>query len=463
MLATKQCPLSLKAPIGATDSGQVLGWAGRLLLALCVLGGALVLAALLSPRIWLPEPVEPSPPTPRPVLLTESAGQAVIVGDVALARKQIDEAVAEDPHHAPALLLQACMALESGDFSAARVALTRLKSEVPERRGAELLERLLVYRTRAPEMGWRQAFLKAWTELGRPGFLDSPLLLPRVELPAVQDFMPAHVEEHATSAAGRLALVLARPRIPQENARWLVEQLPTLEEPGWVLATSVALLPANVPPALHEKARAVIRRRLSRLVEASPRVMQPRLLLLWAEAPEWAAFSEQEFTVLEAIAALPVLSDTSPFQIFLEARARLKEAGIPHPGIGAFEAALWSNTNWSAYLLLDRAESTRSLLLPGARHRLGRILWKIGSRVSQQSTHLERMMGLQLMEDGAMDMEDEAERERVEHARKEAIALFHSADQADLERWPLPSLWEEVAEARARDEWGHIREFAGTP
>jgi hypothetical protein len=73
------------------------------------------------------------------------------------------------------------------------------------------------------------------------------------------------------------------------------------------------------------------------------------------------------------------------------------------------------------------------------------------------------MLGLQLMEAGAMDMEDDAERERAEHARKEAIAIFHAADQADLERWPLPSLWEEAAEARARDEQGHLREFAGTP
>lgn len=436
---------------------------GRILLALGVLGGVLVLGALLSPRVWLPAPVELPPPTPRPMLLTESAGQAVVVGDVALARKLIDEAVAEDPNHAPALVLQACMDLEAGDFQAAQAALIRLKAAAPESLEAELLQRLLEHRKRAPEMGWRQAFLRAWTELDRPSFLDSPLLLPRVELPEVRDYMPARAEERSTSTPVRLALVLARPAIPQENARWLVEHLPALEEPAWVLATSVALLPKELPPALHAEARTLIRKQLTQRVEDSPRVMQPRLLLLWAEAPEWAAFSEQELTALEAIAALPAWSDTSLFQIFLEARARLKEAGIPHPGIGAFEVALWSNTHWSAYLLLRRAESTRNQLLSGARHRLGRILWKIGSRVSQQPTHLERMLGLQLMEAGATDMEDDAERERAAHARKEAIAIFHAADQADLERWPLPSLWDEVAEARARDEWSHVREFAGTP
>lgn len=42
-----------------------------------------------------------------------------------------------------------------------------------------------------------------------------------------------------------------------------------------------------------------------------------------------------------------------------------------------------------------------------------------------------------------------------------AKALRNAADMAALGQWPLSSLWEEVAEARARDEWEHLREFAG--
>jgi hypothetical protein len=71
------------------------------------------------------------------------------------------------------------------------------------------------------------------------------------------------------------------------------------------------------------------------------------------------------------------------------------------------------------------------------------------------------MIGLQLMLDGATDLGDEAERVRVDKRMAEARALLTAANHAAIERWPLPSLWEEVAEARARDEWAHVRELAG--
>ena len=197
------------------------------------------------------------------------------------------------------------------------------------------------------------------------------------------------------------------------------------------------------------------------LVEMSPQVMQPRLLLLWAEAPEWAALSQRELEALEGIMVLPTWKDTSFTRTFLEARTNLNEAGIPNPGEGAFAVALWSNTHWATFLLMKRAESTRSQLLPAARHRLGRILWNIGARLNQQSTVLERMTGFQLMVAGATDMGDGVERERVHREMSAASELFNTAAQAGLERWPLPSLWEEVAEARARGEWDHLRELAG--
>jgi hypothetical protein len=91
----------------------------------------------------------------------------------------------------------------------------------------------------------------------------------------------------------------------------------------------------------------------------------------------------------------------------------------------------------------------RSQLLPGSRHRLGRVLWSIGSRLGEDSTVLARMTGLQLMLDGTTDLGDEAERERVDKRMTEARALLTAANHAAIERWPLLSLWEEVAEARA--------------
>jgi hypothetical protein len=73
---------------------------------------------------------------------------------------------------------------------------------------------------------------------------------------------------------------------------------------------------------------------------------------------------------------------------------------------------------------------------------------------------MEHLVGLQLMEQGAADLGNEEERERVARLLEAARALRNASDTAALERWPLPSLWEEVAEARARDEWAHRREFA---
>jgi hypothetical protein len=243
-------------------------------------------------------------------------------------------------------------------------------------------------------------------------------------------------------------------------ARWLMVQVPALEDAALVQATAVALLPAELPAPLRDEAREVVRRRLIRLVEASPHVMQPRLVLLWAEAPEESALSHEELERLEAIAALPQWKDTSFWQTFLEARRHLKEAGISYPSMGAYQVALWSNTHGATYFLAKRAEMSRRQLLPGARHRLGRILWNIGSRLSEQSTVMEHLVGLQLMEQGAADLGNEGERERVARLLEAAKALRNASDAAALARWPLPSLWEEVAEARARDEWAYRREFA---
>jgi hypothetical protein len=318
---------------------------------------------------------------------------------------------------------------------------------------------MMQHRAQFPEAGWRQAFLQAWGELGRPSFVDSPWL-PEFD-PAAQGFIPLEAWMHAPSDSDaiRLALVLGSPALSEESARWLIAQVPALEDAALVQATAVALLPAELPATLRDEARTVVRRRLIRLVEDSPQVMQPRMVLLWAEAPDESAFSYEEIERLEPIAALPQWKVTSFWQTFLEARRHLKDAGISYPSMRAYQVALWSNTHGATYLLAKRAEVTRRQFLPGARHRLGRILWNIGSRLSEQSTVMEHLLGLQLMEQGAADLGNKGEGERVSRLLEAARALRNASDTAALDRWPLPSLWEEVAEARARDEWAHHREF----
>jgi hypothetical protein len=381
------------------------------------------------------------------------------MGDRPQARRHLREALAYDPHYAPALLFEACLAMEAGDTLAAEVLLGRLHAAVPERPEPQLLQRMLAHRADASAASWRQDFLRAWEELNRPSFADSPLLpeLTSREL----SFIPPEAWARATSTQARLTQVLAMPTLSEERARWLVSQLPALDDAALIQAAAVKLLTKALPPSGRGEALAVVRQRLARLAEDSPGVLQPRLLLLWAEAPEWGTFSQAEMEALEAIAALPTWKNTSLTHTFLEAREHLKAAGVSYPGVRAFSLATASNNTWGVILLGQRAEVTRGQLLPGSRQRLGRMLWNIGSRLRQDSAVLVSNVGLQLMEEGARDMEDEAESERVAKALKEALATVAAAEQAALERWPLPSLWEEVAEARARDEWAHVRELAG--
>ncbi len=426
-----------------------------------VLGGGLIIAAILSPRLWGSFEEEPVPSTPRPVLLSERAARALFAGDVARATQWSEEALAEAPRHAPTLFLQACLSLEAGETQAVQVALTRLQAVAPDRPEPRLLLRLLAHRVRAPEEGWRRSFLRAWSELGRPSFTDSPLL-PDVA-PEARGSIPDVSAEHTLSGPVRLTLVLAMPRLSETSARWLMDQLPGLEDAALVHAASITLLTEQLPPTLHTQTRGVVLHRLSRLVKDSPSVMQPRLLRLWAKNSEWVAFSQDELEELEAVSSLPTWKNTSLMDTFLEARAHLKEAGLPHPGVAAFDVARISNNHWGIILLSKRAEATRAQLLPGSRHRLGLILWRIGSLLSQDSTVFASNSGLQLMSAGATDMGDEAARARAEQMFQENLRVLQAADQASLERWPLPSLWEEVAEARARDEWAHLREFAGSP
>jgi hypothetical protein len=437
---------------------QIMGRMGWLVLVLGVLGGTLLLGIVLSPWVRCPSAAEQPPPASRATTLSEEATRVLLTGNLPEARQRLEEALALDPRHAQALLLKACLALEAADTQTLKAALEQLRVLAPERLEPQLLDRMLEQRPPFAMVGWRHAFLRAWTELGHPSFVDSPLL-PDIDA-ATQVFVPADAWKHASSDAARLTLVLGMEELSEETARWLMAQVPTLEDEALVQAVAVALLPARLTPSLRDEARAVVRHRLIRLVEASPQVMQPRLVLLWAESPEEDAFSAQEMEELEAIAALPRWKSTAFSQTFLEAHRHLKQAGIPYPAMSAYHVASWSNTHGATYLLAKRAEATRRQLLPSSRHRLGRVLWSIGARLSEQSTVLEHLIGLQFMEQGAADLGDEGERLRIVKLLEAAKALRNAADTAALERWPLPSLWEEVAEARARDEWAHRREFA---
>ncbi len=436
-----------------------LRWGARLTLVLGLIGGSLLFSRLLTHWPTPPPPIEPPSPTAEADALAASAATAVAQGHTAHAHQLLDEALAKAPLHAPSLLLKTCIALESASPQAAEAALALLQQAAPESPESRLLQRLLEHRARFPEQGWRRPFFNAWNELGRPNFEDSPLL-PALDLMAPELFPSTEAWRQATSPDVRLTLVLAMYTLSEPGARWLVEQLPTLEDAGFIQAASVRLLSSPLPPTLQSLAFAAVRHRLERLVKTSPELLPPRLLLILAQTPEWTPFSQQELESLEALTSRTTWQPTggSFSRTFLKAREHLKEARHPIPGPRAFTVAEISSTRWAMLMISRRADKTRPQLLPGSRQLLGRVEWNLGAFLSQQSYLRERNYGLQFMAEGAADMGDEQEEQRLDQVLEELVAPQYATLEAAPERWPLPSLWEEVLEARARDERAYVQE-----
>lgn len=263
---------------------------------------------------------------------------------------------------------------------------------------------------------------------------------------------------------GLLRLQPPRPRARgdspnEEQARWLLGQVPSIEDAALFIAVDGVLRDQALPPSLRAQAAPVLRKKLAQLAAARPQSMQLRLLHFLAGTDEDTALGSKDLEALEAVAALPTWKETSFAHTFQEARRHLKEAGAASASGRAFTVATLSVTDRGSYLLQRRAEATRAGLLPGARRRLGRILHVVGARMAEQPTLEERMSGLQLMRDGAADMKDSVEGARIAALVEEARAMLDAERKAALEQWPLPALQEELLEASARDTWAHLRAF----
>ncbi|WP_257458653.1 hypothetical protein [Archangium lipolyticum] len=130
----------------------------------------------------------------------------------------------------------------------------------------------------------------------------------------------------------------------------------------------------------------------------------------------------------------------------------MRQTGLSTPGARASLVVERATGTSSALLLLRRAEATRERLSEDERRWMGRMLWRMGSRLTATSSYLERSVGLLLMDAGANDLRDSCGQAET-HARQDGLSTSAMAsDKAALERWPLPSLREEMEEARARDE-----------
>lgn len=392
----------------------------------------------------------------RPATPSQRAAQLLVSGNVELARKEILTALADAPNDAPALLVLACIALEENNLPEAREVIARLRAVTPERPEPKLLEKLLVSRHQARSSGWERAFREAWKELGRPNLRQGSLL------PEADTLSPeAPNEEEAawrqtSSTPVRFTLALAALQLSEDHARWLLDQVPTLEEPALLTAASEVLGQNPLPAALRQEALSLLRQQLARLVERSPPSMQPRLLLLLAGTEVKSPLTPRELAALDELSVLPVWTANSHTRTFQQARDHLREAGLTTPGARAFLVMERATGAGSALLLLRRAEATRERLSEDERRWMGRMLWRIGSRLTETSGYLEYSVGLLLMDVGAEDLRDYCGQDESYSRQDELSASSLASDKAALERWPLPTLREEMEEARARDEVGWL-------
>jgi hypothetical protein len=350
------------------------------------------------------------------------------------------------------------MALEEGDVREAEGVLARLKHRAPTRAEPLLLERLLAHRLRVPTPDWTRAFQSAWVEQGRPDF-EHAHLLKGVDLVAPVDEVSEELWRDTASPAARVVLTIASRPLSPERARWLIEQVPGLEDPGMFVAVFNVLIADTLPTELRAPAAAALRPRLAQLAEAHPRSMQLQLLHRLAGTHRETPFTTQALKELEPLLTLPVWREFRTLDLYLEARAHLRAAGLADASRHALDVVTLSVTDEGSLLLRKRAKVTRSHLLPGARERLGRVFHGVGTRLAEQSTLIERLLGLWMVSRGAEDMRADAEMMQADALLDEAHAAEASWRRAAFLRWPLRSLTEEMLEASARDELAYLRTF----
>jgi tetratricopeptide (TPR) repeat protein len=399
------------------------------------------------------------------VRLSDRAARATATGDRVKAREALAQALKVAPDYAPALLVQACLALDEGNELEAGAALERLVALAPRSPEVQLLERLRELR-KVPGTSWQQAFREAWVSLGRPDLQKSKLLPGAVPLPP--DPADAEAEkaawERATSDDTRLVLALAARRLDEARLDFLLKQVPRLEDPALYLAVMDTLRGVTLPEAQATEAAKAFRAKLEALAKAHPDSLQLQLLLLLGDTEQGTPMSAAELDALEKLVAMPAWRTTSFAGTYQQARQRLVEAGVADPSAMAMAVAMRSINDRGTWVLRTRNIGTRGVVDAEGRKRLGRLTRELGARLAAQSTLMERMTGLQLTRSGAQDMQDEVGVKLAVTQMDALEAGLAAFRKTAMVRWPLHGLTEELMAANVSDETGYLLSYGvGAP
>jgi hypothetical protein len=379
------------------------------------------------------------------------------MGQLERARAELSGLSPGAPGFPQALLVRACIALEAGNLTEATYEIASLRETLPTHSAPRLLEHLLEVRRQQPALGWREAFLRAWNEAGRPDLREDPLLSELMDYGEGSGIEEAWQRTRALDT--RLMLVFATFPPTEERGRFVLEQLPSIDEPEWAVAAFDFVRRDTLPEELRAQAAQALVPWLDALSAASPDTQQLRVLRLLGLTELTAPLTPEELSALEAIATLPEWRKADFAGLHAHARRHLEEAGVPLAAGHAFMATTGALAGHAPYVLLKRAQVSLEHLGPAERERLGRILWSIGSRLAAESTVLEQLVGFNLMRHGAMALKDDARLQQVDAWTREVRASIQASHQAALDRWPLHSLQEDLLHASLHDEGAHLRGF----
>ena len=398
---------------------------------------------------------------PLPVAGVRRAAHAAASGNLSLARAEL-AALSEDEALLPqALLVQACIDLEAGVLEPAAHAIRALRARLPERPEPRVLESLLAVRRQQPDLGWDEAYLRAWNVAGRPDLRKSSLIMGADETPPAEPGV-TRVWSWKHAVETRFVLALAGPP-DMERVRFLVQALPSLDDAGLALAVHGHATQHTMPADLSDLLSATLRQQLPPLIATTPNSMDLRLLALLDGTSPDEPFTSEELQALEAIAVLPEWRQADFAELFERIRHHLEAAGVSAPGARAFTVAVSALAGQGPLLLRQRALASRDVLAPLARRRLGEALWQIGARMSAESTVLEYFVGLALQRRGAELLEDSVRIEDVAARHGQTAAAFKAWASAAPGDWPFPSLRQAVLDANVHDEMGHLHRYLAAP
>lgn len=366
------------------------------------------------------------------------------------------EASAQAP--SPSVLFtRACAALEAGDLVGAERTLLTLRQTLPERPEPRMLESLLALRRTRPSLGWRDAFIQAWNDVGRPDLRDSPFL-PKDPEPLATGPSPEEVWEQELTAEQRFLVALTM-KLDARRARALIQQLPVLAPPELLVPVAEYLARDELPASLRTELRATLRSRLAALSTDYPEAMLFRALLLLEGTDTKTPFTAREIQELEALSRLTDWRQSDFLSIQRYALRHFEATGISLPENQAYTVAVMALVSPVPWLLQKRTEASRDTLTPAERQRLGEALWRIGSRLSEESTIVEVFVGHGLMKKAATELGDTERLRQVTERDADARASYRAVESAAPHQWPLPSMRKAMIEASMRDEVAYMHGF----